>query len=371
MTHITIVAITILSILAAASLPVASQLCDDSPLANNGVKITSQASTSCLKGRSPDMIEIGSCRDNSAHDIQLPFVFNFLGRAYNGSGSVFVSSNSYVTFGGNSTVHSGLGPKTPAFPTLFIGGRDNAMRNLSVGQDASGNGWRVRYEGWSLPSLVTTHQCSLAFPPTIVWELLLSNDGTLTLCTGTTMNVAGISAISDGTSDLFIQKFILTPSTFYTISTGLPLCQCDKNPLVNKGVRITSHASSSCMKGPTPDRIVLRNCSTWNSTSVLLPFPFNFLNRTYGGMNNDIFVGDASYITFGGSSIFENKDINSFDQFDPARCPLPSIFIGSAKNTLLELSVAPDPSGWRIRYEGFTRPALQLSEQGHIASNTY
>jgi heptosyltransferase-2 len=84
------------------------------------------------------------------------------------------------------------------------------MRNLSVGQDASGNGWRVRYEGWSLPSLVTTQQCSLAFPPTIVWELLLSNDGTLTLCTGTMVNVAGISAISDGSSDLFIQKFILT-----------------------------------------------------------------------------------------------------------------------------------------------------------------
>ena len=37
MTHVTIVGITILSILAAASLPVVSQLCDNNPLANNGV----------------------------------------------------------------------------------------------------------------------------------------------------------------------------------------------------------------------------------------------------------------------------------------------------------------------------------------------
>jgi len=29
----------------------ASQLCDDNPLANNGVKISFQASSSCLKGR--------------------------------------------------------------------------------------------------------------------------------------------------------------------------------------------------------------------------------------------------------------------------------------------------------------------------------
>ena len=128
-------------LLMACSLPwAAAQLCDDNPLANNGIKIKMQASISCLKGRTPDMTEVGTCRDNSAHDIQLPFAFKFLDRSYsgNGSGSVFVSSNSYVTFGGSSLASSGLGPRTPAFPTLFIGGRDNAMRNLSVGPDALG-----------------------------------------------------------------------------------------------------------------------------------------------------------------------------------------------------------------------------------------
>ena len=82
----------------------ASQLCDDNPLANNGVKISFQASSSCLKGRTRDMTEIGTCKDDAFYDIGLPFAFNFLGRAYGGSGNgrIFASSNSYVTFGGNS-----------------------------------------------------------------------------------------------------------------------------------------------------------------------------------------------------------------------------------------------------------------------------
>jgi hypothetical protein len=199
-------------LLSCCVLSLAAQLCDDNPMANNGVKISLQASTSCLKGRTSDMAEIGSCRDDSAHDIRLPFSFRFLDTTHNGS--VFVSSNSYVTFGGSSTARSGLGPRVPSLPTLFIGGRDNALRNVSVGPDAQG--WRVRYEGWSLPSLVTTHQCSLLHPPTIVWELIFLFNGTLQLCTDFLMeHVTGVSAVSDGFSNSFVQKFTLTPSTLY------------------------------------------------------------------------------------------------------------------------------------------------------------
>jgi hypothetical protein len=333
------------------------QLCDDSPLANNGIKIVAQASSSCLKGRTPDMTEVGVCQDDTAHDIRLPFAFKFLDRNYsgNGSGSIFVSSNSYVTFGGNSTASSNLGPQNPAFPTIFIGGRDNAMRNIFVGPDVLG--WRVRYEGWSIPSLVNTHKCSVAFPPTIVWELIFLYNGTLQLCTGFYLkNATGFSAVSDGVSESFFQKFLLSPHTLYTISTSLALCECDDNPQHNQGVKISFEPSQSCMKGRTPDMIDLRSCQRAGSTSILLPFPFSFLGRTYGGQKDDVFVGDSSFVAFGGA------DSNFYSSFEAELPDLPALFIGTRQNVLKALSVAPDPLGLRVRYEGWSNLGGSLDD---------
>ena len=161
-------------LLSAAFLEVNSQLCDDNPLANKGIKINSQASASCLKGRTTGMLEIASCHDTSSHDIQLPFAFKFLHRTYNESGSIFVSSNSYITFGGRSNASSGLGPQNPSFPAVFIGARDNAMKLLLAGPDPLG--WRVRYEGWTSASAVNSHNCSPTLLPTIIWEVIFSFD---------------------------------------------------------------------------------------------------------------------------------------------------------------------------------------------------
>jgi hypothetical protein len=342
-------ALTFLLLLAHSTVPVLAQLCDENSLANKGVKIALEASTTCLKGRTPDMAEIGTCQDDSAHDIRLPFAFKFLGRTYNGTGNgrIFVNSNSYVTFGGSSSAGSGLGPLMPTIPTIFIGARDNAMRNLSVGPDALG--WRLRYEGWSLPSLVNTHNCSLTFPTTIVWELLFRYDGTLQLCTGVVIrNVTGVSALSDGVSSVFIQKFTLTPSTSYVIHTGLQPCTCDHNLQVKNGVKITTQSSNSCMKGRTPDMIDIRSCKRSGSTSILLPFPFKFLGRTYGAQNDNVFVGDSSFVTFGG------PDETYYSSFEPGFSDLPALLVGARQNVLKTLSVAPDPLGWRVRYEGWS-----------------
>jgi hypothetical protein len=333
------------------ALPLAgSQACDDNPLANNGVKISVDASTSCLKGRTPNMTDLGSCHENAAFNIRLPFAFKFLDRSY--QSNVFVGSNSYVTFGGSSTVASPLGPNRPAFPTLFIGGRDNAMRNLSVGPDPLG--WLLRYEGWSTTQ-INTPNCGQSFLRTIVWELLFSFDGALRLCTGTVLNSVGVSAVSDGVSNFFMQKFALTPSTLFTIRTGLRPCECDPNPQVNKGVKVISQASSSCMKGRTQDMTDVRgsptSCARGGSASIRLPFPIRFLDRTYGGQPNDVFVGDSSFVTFGG------RDGTYFSSFGPHFSTLPSILIGSRQNVVKLLSVGPDARGWRVRYEGWSHHA--------------
>jgi hypothetical protein len=347
----TAIAAIALFLLLAALPTVENQLCDDNPHANNGVKIAFQASSSCLKGRTHDLTKIGTCADNTAFDIRLPFAFNFLGRNYNGS--VFVGANSYVTFGGGSTAWSGFGSRNPPFPTIFIGARDNAMSSLFVGPDALG--WRVRYEGWSLPSLVSTHKCMPDFPPTIVWELTILRDHTLQLCTGFLMqNITGVSAVSDGVSDAYVQKFILTPSTSYNIYTALQPCQRENDPMVRKGVKIMSQPSNSCMKGRTPDMIDIRSCQRAGSTNILLPFPFNFLGRTYGGQSNNVYVGDSSFVTFGG------PDNTYYSSFGPDFSSMPALLIGARQNVLKTLSVAPDPLGWRVRYEGWSDHGASL-----------
>jgi hypothetical protein len=355
--------VTLLLILAIVLPFAASQICDDNPLANNGVKISLQASSSCLKGRTSDMTEVASCQHNSAHDIKLPFAFKFLDRSYSGSGSgsVFVSSQSYVSFGGSPTASQSLQPRAPAIPTFFIGGRDNAMRNLSVGPDALG--WRVRYEGWSLPSLVNVHNCSVAFQPSVVWELIFLYNNTLQLCTGSVMeNVTGISAVSNGASDSFVQKFILTPSTLYSIVTGLGLCECDDDPQVRQGVKVTSQPSQSCLKGRSPDMIDVRSCRRAGSGAILLPFSFSFLGRTYGGKVNDVFVGDSSFVTFGGA------DGNFYSSFEADKSDLPALLIGARQNVLKTLSVAPDPLGWRVRYEGWSNHGASLDDYPTLLS---
>lgn len=50
---------------------------------------------------------------------------------------MWISSNSYITFGGNSTAFSGLGPSNPALPTIHIGSQNNFLNQLWVGNVTS------------------------------------------------------------------------------------------------------------------------------------------------------------------------------------------------------------------------------------------
>lgn len=342
-----LVLIFLLSLAQATGSLVASQICDDNPPANLGVKITSQASASCMKGRSAEMTVVDTCQDDAVYDIGLPFPINFLGHSYNGS--VFVNSNSYITFGGSAADVHALGPTTPALPTLFIGSLDAKMLYLSAGHDPMG--WRVHYEGWPGNSDVLStceSNVTVAASPTVVWELLFLYDGSMQLCTSVVLNSFGITALSDGFSTSFVHKFALLPSSLYEIFTGLKPCLCGLSSVVENGVSVTSEKSTSCMKGRSPEMFDVRSCGVAGSASIQLPFAFKFLGRIYGGRSNDVFVGDSSFVTFGGS------DNTYYTPFSPNSPGLPSILIGARQNVLKTLSVAPDPLGWRVRYEGWS-----------------
>lgn len=74
------------------------------------------------------------------------FPFTFNGQSYN---SVFVGSNTYLTFGGGSRNYSALSASNPALPGVHVCSRDNSYQRVQylLNTNTSPNQLRVRYEG--------------------------------------------------------------------------------------------------------------------------------------------------------------------------------------------------------------------------------
>lgn len=269
----------------------------------------------------------------------------------------------YITFGGSSIFENKdinsfdqFDPTRCPLPSIFIGSAKNTLLELSVAPDPMG--WRIRYEGFTRPTLQLSEQGHIAantylsslcakVSPNIAWELLFLHNGTLQLCTSSySIDSSAISALSDGISNSFFHNFTLTPSSLFTISTGLRQCPtaCDNSPVVNKGVKITSKASTSCLKGKNVDMIDLGSCQDDTAFDIRLPFPFRYLDRTYRG---DVQVNSNSIVNFG----------SNFGKYCVASgCPLShdALVIGSLDWAMRTLSVGPDALGWRVRFEGWS-----------------
>lgn len=85
--------------------------------------------------------------DDNSYEVILPWPIKYNNIYYN---SIFVGTNSYITFGDAAAVYSELGPINPSLPTIFISSANNSAQNIFSGihpnkQDA----FLVRYEGYS------------------------------------------------------------------------------------------------------------------------------------------------------------------------------------------------------------------------------
>lgn len=93
-------------------------------------------------------------QDNDNIEISLPEdfgSFEFLGNTYS---SIFVNTNSYVTFGASSSEYQIMAPGRVDAPAIFIGAGDNSLQYLSVGYDYDVDPgdlgdeiFRIRFEG--------------------------------------------------------------------------------------------------------------------------------------------------------------------------------------------------------------------------------
>lgn len=93
----------------------------------------------------------GGSTDDGFSTRNIPFTTKFYGLSYS---AIFISTNTYITFGSGSTQYSSLslGPTpVPALPAIHMGSADNSS---STAYDISGtNFYRLRYEGWASTSV--------------------------------------------------------------------------------------------------------------------------------------------------------------------------------------------------------------------------
>jgi hypothetical protein len=100
--------------------------------------------------------------DDGYWTLSLPFNVTYNGTSY---GSVYVGTNSYLTFGGGSEAYGDLDPSNPALPKIMISARDNSAQRIYYGVvgSAPNRTYRVRWEG-------TNSTSGTLGDPNMVWE---------------------------------------------------------------------------------------------------------------------------------------------------------------------------------------------------------
>lgn len=101
--------------------------------------------------------------------ITMPFTVSFLGLTYS---TVYVGSNSYLTFGTGSSNYSGLSGSNPPYPAIQISSGDNSFQRVYYGYGTNAGGaYVIRYEGNGYTS-------GTPGSPGMVWEVWFRNGST-------------------------------------------------------------------------------------------------------------------------------------------------------------------------------------------------
>lgn len=118
----------------------------------------------------------------------LPFSFFLAGSDFGLSGqSIFVCSNSFITFGNPSTEYNNLGAANPPYPKLLVAAGDRSYNGLYSGSLDNGKSFTVRFEG---------NQRYDNNGSTIIWEATFYSDGCIVLVTAEGLTDNGASGLA-------------------------------------------------------------------------------------------------------------------------------------------------------------------------------
>lgn len=152
--------------------------------------------------------------DDGAVAITPPFPVNFFNTDYGvgANGGIYVGTNSYLTFGYQSTARNNFSATQPG-RAILIASADNSAQRIYAGTAAHGESFTVRFEG-------TNSTVGTPGSPNMVWEVTFfkSMPDYAQLVVGTLVPRTGsVSAVSDGTT-LYNTTFVA--NTSYVIEYG-------------------------------------------------------------------------------------------------------------------------------------------------------
>ncbi len=212
--------------------------------------------------------------DDGYYAINLPFAVNFNGNSYS---TIYVGTNSYVTFNGPSTLYAGLSAASPALDKILIDAADRSSNSVWFFSDA--NSFSIRYEGG----------CTTAPATSLVWELQGSNANVnqlklqiISVCGG------GFSTVANASTQL--QSLAAVASTAYLINYGLVSSGTSDTIYFNGHVGIGTSS-------PTKRLDVVHDTSSTYGMRLKSTTP-----ATIGGLLVENDTGDSALIQVGNSA---------------------------------------------------------------------
>jgi len=142
----------------------------------------------------------------------LPFPFYVSGTNY--ASSMYVGSNSYITFGLGFNVYSSLSATTPG-RALLIQGADNSYQRVYAGSEfVNGNTrYRIRFEG-------TAGTSGTVGAPTMVWEVSFYSNNRILVTIGAMARTGGAAGLSNGAAFVAAPPMLAGGSYLITTADG-------------------------------------------------------------------------------------------------------------------------------------------------------
>ena len=135
------------------------------------VVATATSITNSILGAAALTSDTTHAGDDDYWTLTLPWIFTYLGTSYT---TLYVGTNSYITFTAGSTQYSGFSASSPVLPKILIAAADNSAQRIYYGIEgvAPNRTYRIRFEG-----AATSGGAPLG-SPTIVWEAVLYENNT-------------------------------------------------------------------------------------------------------------------------------------------------------------------------------------------------
>jgi hypothetical protein len=182
--------------------------------------------------------------DDGYWTLSLPFNITYNGTSYN---SVYIGTNSYLTFSAGSSAYNGLSASNPALPKIMISAADNSAQRIYYGVvgSAPNRTYRVRWEGTNATSGTLGN-------PNMVWEATFYENA----ATQIDLQI-GVNAQSGASATFYDTRFSGTSSACPT-ATGLIATALETNrswgwPEIRTWLQsLTTQSDTTFYQGPDP-----------------------------------------------------------------------------------------------------------------------